>query len=200
MRMNQEEKTHWTQDKILLYVKACMSATGLTRMPSRSELSEYYGNDKLTNAIRRFPGGYYKIAEILNVEMKESETQFGKYGEDLATKLLEEHGFAVERMSTRYAYDLYVNGSVKVDVKTARLSKTSGTAFYYSFNLEKRFPTCDIYFLIARNEDGESIYIVPASINQTQIGIGEKKTKYIKYQDRYDIIADMSKAFASAKS
>jgi hypothetical protein len=90
MRMNQEEKTHWTQDKILLYVKACMSATGLTRMPSRSELSEYYGNDKLTNAIRRFPGGYYKIAEILNVEMKESETQFGKYGEDLATKLLEE--------------------------------------------------------------------------------------------------------------
>nr|DAM15187.1 MAG TPA: putative endonuclease [Caudoviricetes sp.] len=198
--MNQEEKTHWTQDKILLYVKACMSATGLTRMPSRSELSEYYGNDKLTNAIRRFPGGYYKIAEILNVEMKESETQFGKYGEDLATKLLEEHGFAVERMSTRYAYDLYVNGSVKVDVKTARLSKTSGTAFYYSFNLEKRFPTCDIYFLIARNEDGESIYIVPASINQTQIGIGEKKTKYIKYQDRYDIIADMSKAFASAKS
>lgn len=119
--MNQEEKTHWTQDKILLYVKACMSATGLTRMPSRSELSEYYGNDKLTNAIRRFPGGYYKIAEILNVEMKESETQFGKYGEDLATKLLEEHGFAVERMSTRYAYDLYVNGSVKVDVKTAEL-------------------------------------------------------------------------------
>lgn len=110
--MNQEEKTHWTQDKILLYVKACMSATGLTRMPSRSELSEYYGNDKLTNAIRRFPGGYYKIAEILNVEMKKSETQFGKYGEDLATKLLEEHGFAVERMSTRYAYDLYVNGSV----------------------------------------------------------------------------------------
>lgn len=198
--MNREEKTHWTQDKILLYVKACMSATGLTRMPSRSELSEYYGNDKLTNAIRRFPGGYYKIAEILNIEMKESETQFGKYGEDLATKLLEEHGFAVERMSTRYAYDLYVNGSVKVDVKTARLSKTSGTAFYYSFNLEKRFPTCDVYFLITKNEDGESVYIVPASINQTQIGIGEKKTKYIKYQDRYDIIADMSKAFASAKS
>lgn len=63
--MNQEEKTHWTQDKILLYVKACMSATGLTRMPSRSELSEYYGNDKLTNAIRRFPGGYYKIPELL---------------------------------------------------------------------------------------------------------------------------------------
>lgn len=146
--MNREEKTHWTQDKILLYVKACMSATGLTRMPSRSELSEYYGNDKLTNAIRRFPGGYYKIAEILNVEMKESETQFGKYGEDLATKLLEEHGFAVERMSTRYAYDLYVNGSVKVDVKTARPSKAN-KSFCYSFNLEKRFPTCDVYFLIA---------------------------------------------------
>lgn len=63
--MNREEKTHWTQDKILLYVKACMSATGLTRMPSRSELSEYYGNDKLTNAIRRFPGGYYKLGNSI---------------------------------------------------------------------------------------------------------------------------------------
>lgn len=196
--MNQENKTHWTQDKILLYVKACMSATGLTRMPSRSELSEYYGNDKLTNAIRRFPGGYYKIAEILNVEMKESETQFGKYGEDLATKLLEEHGFAVERMSTRYAYDLYVNGSVKVDVKTARPSRAN-KSFCYSFNLEKRFPTCDVYFLIAKSEEKESIYIVPASINQTQIGLGTGTTVYSKYQDRYDIIADMSKAFASAK-
>ena len=156
--MNREEKTHWTQDKILLYVKACMSATGLTRMPSRSELSEYYGNDKLTNAIRRFPGGYYKIAEILNIEMKESETQFGKYGEDLATKLLEEHGFAVERMSTRCAYDLYVNGSVKVDVKTARPSRAN-KSFCYSFNLEKRFPTCDIYFLIAKKRrEGKHLY------------------------------------------
>lgn len=191
---------HWTQEKILQSVKDCMDATGLTRMPSRSELSGYYGNNKVTNAIKRFPGGYYKVAELLKIEMKKSETQFGRSGEELAIDLLKAHGFEVERMSTRYAYDLYVNGSVKVDVKTARLSKTSGTAFYYSFNLEKRFPTCDVYFLIAKNEDGESIYIVPASINQTQIGIGEKKTKYIKYQDRYDIIADMSKAFALAKS
>lgn len=191
---------HWTQEEILESVKICMEDTGLSRMPSRNELNRYFGNTGITNALRRFPGGYYEIAKILDVRMKESETQFGRSGEELAIDLLKAHGFEVERMSTRYAYDLYVNGSVKVDVKTARLSKTSGTAFYYSFNLEKRFPTCDIYFLIARNKDGESIYIVPASINQTQIEIGEKKTKYIKYQDRYDIIADMSKAFTSAKS
>lgn len=30
---------HWTQEKILQSVKDCMDATGLTRMPSRSELS-----------------------------------------------------------------------------------------------------------------------------------------------------------------
>jgi hypothetical protein len=176
-----------------------MSATGLTRMPSRSELSGYYGNNKVTNAIKRFPGGYYKVAELLKIEMKESEAQFGKYGEELAIKLLEEHGFSVERMTTRYAYDLYVNGSVKVDVKTARPSRAN-KSFCYSFNLEKRFPTCDVYFLIAKNEEKESIYIVPASINQTQIGLGTGTTVYSKYQDRYDIITDMSKAFASAKS
>lgn len=190
---------HWTQEKILQSVKDCMDATGLTRMPSRSELSGYYGNNKVTNAIKRFPGGYYKVAELLKIEMKESETQFGKYGEKLAIKLLEEHGFSVERMTTRYAYDLYVNGSVKVDVKTARPSRAN-KSFCYSFNLEKRFPTCDVYFLIAKSEKKESIYIVPASINQTQIGLGTGTTVYSKYQDRYDIITDMSKAFASAKS
>jgi hypothetical protein len=189
---------YWTQEKILQSVKDCMDATGLTRMPSRSELSGYYGNNKVTNAIKRFPGGYYKVAELLKIEMKESETQFGKYGEELAIKLLEEHGFSVERMTTRYAYDLYVNGSVKVDVKTARPSRAN-KSFCYSFNLEKRFPTCDVYFLIAKNEEKESIYIVPASINQTQIGLGTGTTVYSKYQDRYDIITDMSKAFASAK-
>ncbi len=126
-------------------------------MPSRNELNRYFGNTGITNALRRFPGGYYEIAKILDVQMKESETQFGRSGEELAIELLESHGFEVQRMSTRYAYDLYVNGSVKVDVKTARLSKTSGTAFYYSFNLEKRFPTCDIYFLIAKSEAGKNI-------------------------------------------
>lgn len=190
---------HWTQEKILQSVKDCMDATGLTRMPSRSELSGYYGNNKVTNAIKRFPGGYYKVAELLKIEMKESETQFGKYGEELAIKLLEEHGFSVKRMTTRYAYDLYVNGSVKVDVKTARPSRAN-KSFCYSFNLEKRFPTCDVYFLIAKNEEKESIYIVSASINQTQIGLGTGTTVYSKYQNRYDIITDMSKAFASAKS
>lgn len=190
---------HWTQEKILQSVKDCMDATRLTRMPSRSELSGYYGNNKVTNAIKRFPGGYYKVAELLKIEMKESKTQFGKYGEELAIKLLEEHGFSVERMTTRYVYDLYVNGSVKVDVKTARPSRAN-KSFCYSFNLEKRFPTCDVYFLIAKNEKKENIYIVPASINQTQIGLGTGTTVYSKYQDRYDIIADMSKAFASAKS
>lgn len=190
---------HWTQEEILESVKICMEDTGLSRMPSRNELNRYFGNTGITNALRRFPGGYYEIAKILDVRMKESETQFGRSGEELAIDLLKAHGFAVERMSTRYAYDLYVNGSVKVDVKTARPSRAN-KSFCYSFNLEKRFPTCDVYFLIAKNEEKESIYIVPASINQTQIGLGTGTTVYSKYQDRYDIITDMSKAFASAKS
>ena len=190
---------HWTQEEILESVKICMEDTGLSRMPSRNELNRYFGNTGITNALRRFPGGYYEIAKILDVRMKESETQFGRSGEELAIDLLKAHGFEVERMSTRYAYDLYVNGSVKVDVKTARPSRAN-KSFCYSFNLEKRFPTCDVYFLIAKNEEKESIYIVPASINQTQIGLGTGTTVYSKYQDRYDIITDMSKAFASAKS
>lgn len=79
---------HWTQEEILESVKICMEDTGLSRMPSRNELNRYFGNTVITNALRRFPGGYYEIAKILDVQMKESETQFGRSGEELAQAAL----------------------------------------------------------------------------------------------------------------
>lgn len=179
--------TQWTDDMVQDQILNCVSTLGLNRMPSRQELHNFYGSDALTNRIRR-SGGYYGWAERLGLPMKESETQTGKDGEARAKELLEQHGFFVQRMSTRYPYDLYVNGCVKVDVKTAHPTKTPGTAKCYSFGLSKRCPTCDIYFLLALTPSGEKTYIVPSSINQTQICMGENTSSNDKYLDRYDII------------
>lgn len=177
----------WTDEITAHFILDCASGLELNRMPSREELNNYYGNSSLTNHIRR-SGGYYYWAERLSLPMKESETQTGKLGEERAMDLLEQHGFSAKRMSTKYPYDIYVNGAVKIDVKTANPTKTTGQSKCYSFGLSKRCPTCDIYFLLANKPGGETVYIVPSSINQTQICIGEGKSKYDRYIDRYDII------------
>ena len=135
--------TQWTDELVQDRILNCVSTLGLKRMPSRQELHDFYGSDALTNKIRR-SGGYYDWATRLGLPMKESETQTGKTGETRAKELLEQHGFYVQRMSTRYPYDLYVNGCVKVDVKTAHPTKTPGTAKCYSFGLSKKCPTCDV--------------------------------------------------------
>ena len=131
--------TQWTDDMVQAKILDCVSALGLKRMPSRADFHNFYGSDALTNRIRR-SGGYYDWADRLGLPMKESETHTGKDGEAIAKELLEQHGFTVKRMSTRYPYDLYVNGCVKVDVKTAHQTKTANIAKCYSFGLSKKVP------------------------------------------------------------
>lgn len=180
--------THWTDDMVSEKIIECVSALNISRMPSREELRRYFGNDSLTNRIRR-SGGYYGWAEKLGLQMKSSETQTGKIGEAEAVNLLNAHGFLAKRMPTRYPYDLYVDDAVKVDVKTSNPTIINGCKSW-AFNLEKRNPTCDLYFLIARKENENAIYIVPSAINQLQICIGSG-TKYETYRDRYDIVEAM---------
>lgn len=68
---------------------------------------------------------------------------------------------------------------------------------FYSFNLEKRFPTCDIYALLTISED-KKVYIVPAkNAMQTQISIGENESIYHKYLNQIDIVNDYVNAFQS---
>lgn len=193
--MEHSYRTPWTDELVEAKILECVNGLELNRMPSRQEFHDFYGNDALTNRIRR-SGGYYDWAIRLGLKMKSSETQIGKDGELLAKELLERRGFTVERMTTRYPYDLYVDGAVKVDVKTAHLTQIKGYGCY-SFNLEKRAPTCDIYFLIALGIENETVYIVPAFANQTQICIGAKNTIYKKYIDRYDIIQNIASAHKS---
>lgn len=86
----------------------------------------------------------------------------------------------LKRMPSRAEFhDFY--GS---DALTNRIRRSGG---YYDWADRPGLPM---------KESGNKVYIVPSSINQTQICMGAVKTAYEKYRDRYDIIRQLSNALS----
>ena len=69
------EKT-WTTDKIIKEIQTVIDFYKMNRMPSRTEIEDFYRNSKLTNAIRKH-GGHRHFASMMGIQMKYSETEFG---------------------------------------------------------------------------------------------------------------------------
>lgn len=183
-------RTTWTDALIEEKVQEVIQGLGLNRMPSSSECNKYFGDFRLSNAITK-KKGWYEMAKHMNLPVKESDTLTGKTAEKYITNILEGMGYTVEQMSTRYPYDLFVNGCVKVDVKSAHIYHGPDGDFY-TFNIEKPHATCDVYVLVQLQEknDPSRIMIVPAAVvpSQTQISMGINKSKYHQYTDRWDYI------------
>lgn len=177
--------TKWTDEMVKEKVMEVVDFLGLKRMPSRSELNKYYGDSKLTNRISK-SGGYYKLAEKLNLPMKESDTNYGKKYEYKAKEILESKGYKVEKMSQNFPYDLLLNDNVKIDVKVSRLYEHKDGYKFYSYRIGHRCAKCDVYMFIAVSENQEKIYIIPSKdiFNNLQVSIG-MDSKYEKYLDRY---------------
>lgn len=182
--------TKWTDELIKEKVLEVVKALKIDRMPTRSECVNYFHDGRLANAISK-RCGWYSLAKELDLDIKESETTFGKRYETIAEELLQELGFQVRRMSQNFPYDLLVDDCVKVDVKASRLYKGK-LGNFYSFNLEKPYATCDIYLLFAINDSDEieKTMVVPSKnvIAQNQISVGEYNSKYHKYTERFDLI------------
>ncbi len=186
----------WTDHDIKQAVITVVDSCGLDRMPSRKECVDFYNSESLANAVSRRYGGWYKLANDLGLPIKKSETYLGKIHEGVATNMLTDRGFSVVRMPQNFPYDLLVDDAVKVDVKASRLYRGK-LGNFYTYNLEKKYATCDLYILFALDDESNIVdtYIVPSKfvINNTQISIGEFNSKYHKFKDRWDYIADMSR-------
>ena len=65
-----------------------------------------------------------------------------------------------------YPYDILVNRNVKVDVKASRLFNNYGNSKYYTFNLEKKDQTCDIFvfYCINQNDEIERTFVIPSAV------------------------------------
>ena len=187
-------KRYWTDGRMKEAVMEVVNALGLDRMPSHRECKEYFHDTRLTNAITKHKG-WYALAAELGLPVKESETQFGKLFEGRASDLLKSQGFQVRKMTTRYPYDLLVDDCVKVDVKASKLFHCDD-GNYYAFSLEKDYATCDFYLLLAVNDDNSinRRMVVPSNqvICNSKISVGEHRSKYHQYTDRFDLLETAS--------
>ncbi|PNX48579.1 MAG: hypothetical protein BV457_03450 [Thermoplasmata archaeon M9B1D] len=185
-------RVHWhktSNEEIEEKIKEMISNKNMDKFPSRKEIIDYFGNSSIACIISR-RGGFKFWSNKIGYEMKESETKTGWIGEGIAKELLENHGYLVEKMNTNCAYDFLVNGNIRIDIKFSRLFD-NGNMKYYSFNLEQKFHDCDIYILICEDENKNiKVIVIPQSFvqNQGQIGVGEFKSKWYKYIDKYDFI------------
>lgn len=188
----------WDDGRIEEKLLECIAGLEIDRMPSQAEINLYYGDTALSNKVTK-TYGYYGWAKRLNVPIKDSHTQTGRIGEFIALSWLTSYGYKTQKMSTRYPYDLLVEDLVKIDVKFANKLNGKDGSFYYTFGLEKRYPTCDIYLLITHDDKGKnSFYVVPAkNVMQRQISMGINRSIYHKYKDRVDIVEQYIKAFQS---
>lgn len=184
--MGHTHGTVWTKELIAQKIIEAVKGLNLGEMPTRKQFIKYFGDDKLTNKISKTLG-YYGWAEELNLPIQSNDTSKAKLSEKHAIELLNQRGYTALQMSQNYPFDILVNENVRIDVKFSNLYHGPAGNFY-SFALRKKYPTCDIYMLIA-NSTPEKIYIVPAlNCKQTQIAVGEFSSAQDKYLNRYDII------------
>lgn len=196
--LQQKVKTiRWNDELIEQGIKNVMNSVCIDRMPSRTEIYDVRKDDALHNAISK-NGGYRFWANKLGLVSKESETQLGQSMEDLSVHILSENGFKVQRMTTKYPFDLLVNDNVSIDVKTGRAYDLKGSRIH-TFGISKKYASCDIYLILALSEDGrlEKTFCIPSHhLKLVTLSIGSN-SKYNKYIDRFDYIDKYSEFYYS---
>ena len=145
--------TKWTDDLIEKEILDVVKKLNIDYFPTHTEIKQVKGNSALASKIANYKGSAF-WAEKLNLPLKYSETSFGNKYEIIAISDIFEHtGLNSIQTSSRHPYDLMVDNDVKVDVKVAKKIKNNCNTYSYSFNLEKREPTCDIFLLYCLNND-----------------------------------------------
>ena len=180
----------WNDEEILKKLRKVIEELKIDTMPTKTQMNKVTGSYALSCAVSKH-GGFKKFAEILGLEIKVSESKFGEEYEFLFMgHVREKTGLKVEKMPIKHPYDLLVGDSVKVDVKVSNITSTS--VGYYSFNLEKNNPTCDVFACYCLNECKkiEKLYIIPSSVlkGKTQLSLGIKRSKYDNWLDRWEVL------------
>lgn len=183
-------------------IVSVIKSLGIGRMPSRSEIMSIAGNGSLHNFIVR-TGGYYDWADRLGLDIKTTETSMGKsYEKQFITDCFCRH-YQADQMPMKNAYDVLVEKNIKVDVKSSRLYD-SGQGKFFTFNLEKKNHNCDIFAFYCCNDDltEHDVYIVPSCfiMGIKQFSVGEVRSKYRKFKDRWDFIDMYKKHYESILS
>jgi hypothetical protein len=188
----------WSLSKIEGELLKYISDNDLKRMPSKPEMIKNGRND-LGCAMTRYKGMRW-WADKVGLPMKETETNKGNAYERLTKKILSLKGHDVKEMTTKYPYDLLVNGNVKIDVKVSSPGDIRGSRVH-TFRPSKEYPTCDLYICFALDEEGkeERVLVIPSKFAQvTTICIGAD-SKYNAFIDRWDYVQRYTEFYESLK-
>lgn len=191
----------WNYDKVKIALQDFIAKEKIDYMPTAKQIRERTGSSSLVDAISR-NGGYTFWANELNLPLQRGDTNLGRQYETYCMEyLVNNFGFECEQMSIKHPYDLLVN-EIKVDVKCANIYTGSRNARFYTFNLEKRSPTCDIFVCYCLGENGiVKTYVIPAVIvsGKCQLSVGEKMSVYDKYLDKWEIFEKYDNFYKSIK-
>lgn len=180
----------WNDGDVESEIMNIVNTMKLDHFPTKKEMENFYGNKALSNKVSKSGGSRY-YAGLLNLKIVSCESEFGNFYEEFAIDDIFEHtGMQSVHTNARYPYDILTDGNIKVDVKSSQKLKRKKSAFpYYSFNLEKREPTCDIYIFYCMNDDLhiEKTIIIPSCIlsGKTQVGMGGL-SKWDVYSDKWE--------------
>ena len=192
----------WTDELIEKKILEVVEKLNIDHFPTHSEMNKATGSKSLSIKVSRYKGTIF-WAKKLNLPIKYSETSFGNKYEIIAiSDIYENTGLHSVQTSTRHPYDLLVDNSVKVDVKVSKEFSDKNRMNYFSFNLEKREPTCDFFVLYCINDDESyrKVLIIPSCslLGQIHIGVGNK-SKWDYYINKWDFIKQYSIFFDKYK-
>lgn len=185
--------TRWSESDVCDGILKVVSICGLKTMPTHSEIISATGDKRLVNALVRYGGTRY-FANKLDLPIKDCESELGDTFELYCMEQIKEKfGYATDKMKPRYPYDILVDRNVKIDVKASRLYTTKAKTKFYTFNLEKRDPTCDIFvfYCLDDNDAPLKTLVIPSSVlsGKCQLSIGFA-SNYDKYENAWSIVSE----------
>lgn len=194
--MGYSRGTLWDDELIKREILKVKQYLKIDTMPTKSQIYNATNSHSLGCAISKH-GGFKKFAELLNLEFKPSESRLGEKYEILFIEHVEKMiGLTAEKMPIKFPYDILVDNSVKIDVKVSNITQCNGG--YYTFNLQKKYPTCDIFACYCLNNEGDllKVYIIPSPIlrGKTQLSIGINESKYDKWLYKWETISEYANA------
>ncbi len=187
----------WDDKKICNAIKEVVKIAKIDSMPTQALMKEITGSFALSCAISKRGGSKY-WAKKLGLKIKTCESKIGYEFECKCLNLLRHLGYRCEFTSARFPYDLLVENNIKIDVKCSNLYQTK-QGNYYTFNLEKKMPTCDIFVCYCIKDEAQKIYIIPSCVlsGKTQLSIGENHSKYDKYVENWQVVRQYDEFYRS---
>lgn len=187
----------WNDDLIEQKIKEVVNTLQIDHFPTHTEMIKALGKTSLCKKVS--DKGTLFWAEKMGLPIRESETYLGNSYEIYAiTDIFENTELLSVQTSSRHPYDLLTDSRVKIDVKVSKGFTNNCNSRAFTFNLEKKEPTCDLFLLYCVDDNGtiKKRLIIPSFIliGQTQVGVGDV-SKWDKYMDRWEFIVKIDEFY-----